>query len=657
MNKPIAILAPRGRDAVVIAHVLERASIATRICTDIAEVVAGLDECAAVVATEESLVCDEIDGVLAWVERQKPWSDLAFIVLAAKAMQHRPAGHRKMLEALGNAVLLKRPLNADSLVSAAGVALRARRRQIALRDLTDTLETRVVERTQALAESEERFRATVEGFPECLFVVRVGDARVGDGGLFLLESFNPAAERVSGLLSADVRGQTLERLIPEEAKAEIMARLRACVEQRKSLTFPDPVLRGETGRNFETTITPMPDPTGRITRLLCVSRDMTERNKLEDRLRAAQKLEAVGQLTGGVAHDFNNLLQVVISGLTLLERTEDPGRRVQLLDSVRRAAQRGGELIKRLLTVARRQALRPEPINPGAWVRDAADTLLARTLRGDITVVVDIAEALPAIEADASELELAVLNLAVNARDAMPAGGTLTLSADLVDVDEMTDPDELSGQFVRLQVSDTGLGMTPELQAKVFEPFFTTKEIGKGTGLGLAQVYGFVRQSGGGVRLRSAPGRGTSVSLLLPIARDAPAPPVVDRGREQPGQAERAAILVCEDDDEVAALVVDMLHQLGHVPTRVSTAAAALGALMDGRRVDLLFTDVMMPGGMDGLALAREAARRRPGLTVLLTTGYNGDPGAEPLGTPVLRKPYTLDEFAHALSRVLVPVA
>jgi CheY-like chemotaxis protein len=249
-----------------------------------------------------------------------------------------------------------------------------------------------------------------------------------------------------------------------------------------------------------------------------------------------------------------------------------------------------------------------------------------------------------------------VLNLAVNARDAMPAGGTLTIVAECVTQDGLTDPDGLDGRFIRLSLTDTGSGMSDATQARVFEPFFTTKPVGEGTGLGLAQVYGFARQSGGGVRLHSQLGQGTTVSILLPVSeRDtsdcAPAP-VPELAAPQP--ASGAAVLVCEDDDDVAALVVDMLSQLGHAPTRVSTAAAALGALADGRAVDLLFSDVLMPGGMDGLTLAREAGRRRPGLPVLLTTGYTGNGAAAvPPDVPVLRKPYKLEDLAQALRTVL----
>ncbi len=644
MNRTITILAPRGRDAQVIAQVLDGASITCRICKDLHGVVPALDDSAAVIVTEESLIGDGMADLLLWVEQQRPWSDLAFIVLAAKGSMQRPHAHRPTLDGLGNAVLLERPLNADSLVTSAQVAIRARRRQLVLRDLTETLEMRVVERTAALAESETRFRAMFEGFPDILFVVQVGS-----DGLYRFESFNPAAERRTGYVAIDVRGRTLQDVLSADAALRVAALCDRAMADRAGVTSTDHVTFPACEGTFETTLTPMLDGDQQVVRLLGFSRDVTERNRLEERLRSAQKLETVGQLTGGVAHDFNNLLQVVLSGLTLMERTHEPARRAQILDSVRRAAQRGGELIKRLLTIARRQALHPQAMDLGAWLQAGVSDLLSRTLRGDIVVEVSIAAGLPPVEVDPNELELALLNLAVNARDAMPDGGTLTMTADGAELDGLTEPDELSGPFVRLSIADTGVGMAEAVRARVFEPFFTTKDVGKGTGLGLAQVYGFARQSGGTVRLQSEVGKGTVVSLLLPIARrpfpaDA-APPertVID------GEA-GAAILVCEDDDEVAALVVDLLDQLGHTPTRVSTGAAALGALTDGRRVDLLFTDVMMPGGMDGLALAREAVRRRPGLPVLLTTGYTGAPGSEPLGVPVLRKPYGLEELAHAL--------
>jgi len=646
---PTLILAPRGRDAAVIEGVLRAASIPAAPCADLRAIVAGMAACSAVVVTEEALAGPDLPLLLDTVAAQPPWSDLAFLILATKQAGTRALSRTNILAKLGNPVLLERPLNAETLVSAARSALRARSRQLAVRDLTAGLEERVQERTAALTTSEAQSRAIYEGFPESLFII----VATPDGH-FSFESLNLAAARASALGAAEVAGLALDAVMDADAAAGLLAHLRQCVTDHASHSFTGPLPFLSQSATFETTLTPLPDRSGRVVRLLAAARDVTERNLLEVQLRQAQKLEAVGQLTGGVAHDFNNLLQVVLSGLTLMERIEDPGRRAKLADNVRRAAQRGGELTKRLLTVARRQSLRPERIELDRWLQDGAGALLRQALRGDIRAELRLPPGLPAIEADPAELELALLNLAVNARDAMPNVGTLTVSAEPVHAYAITDPDGLDGDFLRLSVTDTGTGMTEEVQARVFEPFFTTKGVGQGTGLGLAQVYGFARQSGGSVRLHSAPGQGTTVGLLLPVTTravaEAPAPASTPGVQAPSG----AAILVCEDDDDVAALVVDMLAQLGHAPTRVTTAAAALGALADGRAVDLLFTDVLMPGGMDGLALARGAARRRPGLPVLLTTGYTGGGAAAvPLGLPMLRKPYRIDDLAQALQRAL----
>ena len=645
---PVLILAPRGRDALVVEGVLRAAGVPARVCPDLAAVAVALAECSAVVVTEEALAGPDLPPLLAAVAAQPPWSDLAFMVLATKQAGVRAAARTGVLDRLGNPVLLERPLNAESLVSAARSALRARARQIAVRDLTAGLEDRVRERTAALTGSEARFRAIFDGFPEPLFII----AALQDG--FAFESLNPAAARIATLAMSDVAGQPLRALMDEAGATELLAHVRQCVSGTGGYAFSGPLPFLSAAATFETTLTPLRDEAGQVVRVLAAARDVTERNMLEARLRQAQKLEAVGQLTGGVAHDFNNLLQVVISGLTLMERIQDPARRAQIADSVRRAAQRGGELTKRLLTVARRQSLRPERIELDAWLQDGAAALLRQALRGDIKAELRVPPGLPAVDADPAELELALLNIAVNARDAMPSGGVLTVSAEAVRCYAITDQDGLDGPFVRLSLTDTGTGIDEETLARVFEPFFTTKGVGQGTGLGLAQVYGFARQSGGGVRLQSVPGQGTTVSLLLPVSTRAVPDKPVDAPVASGLPVRGAAVLVCEDDDDVAALVVDMLAQLGHVPTRVTTAGAALGALADGRRVDLLFTDVLMPGGMDGLALAREAARRRPGLPVLLTTGYTGGGAAAvPLGLPLLRKPYRIDDLAQALKRAL----
>ena len=286
-----------------------------------------------------------------------------------------------------------------------------------------------------------------------------------------------------------------------------------------------------------------------------VEEEVKAREAVQARLFQTMKLEALGQLTGGVAHDFNNLLSVIMSGAALLRKDMDPARRDRLMDAIEQAARRGADLTRRLLTFARRQALRPVPLDLRAWLEEMRE-LLARALRGDITIEITAPEGLWPVLADAGELELAVLNLAVNARDAMPRGGVLRLSAANVELDRLTDPDGLDGPFVRLCVQDSGAGMPAEVLARVFEPFFSTKEVGRGTGLGLAQVYGFARQSGGTARIASAPGRGTTVTLLLPrsgVAPDAlsPAPPETfpEHGRKAP-----LRVLLVEDDDDVAAL-------------------------------------------------------------------------------------------------------
>ena len=376
---------------------------------------------------------------------------------------------------------------------------------------------------------------------------------------------------------------------------------------------------------------------------------MAERARVEESLRHAQKLEAIGQLTGGVAHDFNNLLMVISGGLDMLDRPGDPARRRRLMDGMRQAAGRGAALTRQLLAFSRRQPLRSEPLDLRRQV-GAMRELLDRSLRGDVHVALEFADGLWPVAVDPGELELAVLNLSVNARDAMPGGGTIVVRAE--NLSGLADGD-LRGDFVRLSVVDTGTGMPPEVASRVFEPFFTTKDIGKGSGLGLAQVYGFAQQSGGAVRIDTTVGRGTTVALLLPRSGEAPS---TGRGHPVGARAERAPgamaghVLLVEDDDEVAALVAEMLGQLGLEATRASSAAAALGALANGRAVDLVFSDVMMPGGMSGVDLAREVKRRRPGLPVLLTTAYAeaAKRKAEAEGIAVLPKPYRLEELAAA---------
>jgi len=378
--------------------------------------------------------------------------------------------------------------------------------------------------------------------------------------------------------------------------------------------------------------------------------EMSERARVEETLRQAQKIEAIGQLTGGVAHDFNNLLMVISGGLDMLDRQTDPNRRRRLMDGMIQAAQRGASLTKQLLAFSRRQTLRPQPVDVAAQIGGMRE-LLDRSLRGDVHVEFDFPDSLWPVEVDPGELELVILNLAVNARDAMPNGGTIVVRGEnLPDVND----GQIAGDYVRLSVVDTGVGMSPEILTRVFEPFFTTKDVGKGSGLGLAQVHGFATQSRGTVRIQSEVDRGTSIELYLPRSFDLPSSErhLIDLTRVRPKRSNQGQVLLVEDDDEVAALVSEMLGQLGFEVTRAASAAAALGALADGRSVDIVFSDIMMPGGMNGVELAREIRKRRSDIPVLLTSGYSEASAhdADAAGIQILAKPYHIEELAAALS-------
>ena len=381
-----------------------------------------------------------------------------------------------------------------------------------------------------------------------------------------------------------------------------------------------------------------------------LQKEMIVRARAEESLRQAQKIEALGQLTGGVAHDFNNLLMVISGGLDMLGRTVDVARRQMLLEGMRQATQRGSSLTKQLLAFSRRTPLQPQPIDLARQIGGMKE-LLDRSLRGDVLVEFEFAEGLWPIEVDPGELELVILNLAVNARDAMPEGGTIRVRA----LNQRGADNE--ADFVRIEVIDSGIGMSAEIRARVFEPFFTTKEVGKGSGLGLAQVYGFVNQSGGSVEIESIVGEGTTIIIMLP--RSDKRPPAEVRNTTEvrtKREARSGRVLLVEDNDEVAALVKEMLDELGFEALRVASARAALGALENGRHIDIVFSDIVMPGDMNGLDLARETRTRTEDVPVLLTSGYaeQAIQEAEAEGLTVLRKPYGLSDLAAALEGALL---
>ena len=377
--------------------------------------------------------------------------------------------------------------------------------------------------------------------------------------------------------------------------------------------------------------------------------EIREREKAEDALRQSQKMEAMGQLTGGVAHDFNNLLMVASSGLDLLERTSDPARRERLRDGIRQAIDRGASLTQQLLAFSRRSPLKPEVIDIGQRL-SGMHAILDRSLREDVTVRMMLPPDLWRVEVDASQLEVAVLNIAINARDAMPDGGTITIEAR----NEPSGRPDGSGDMVRLSIRDTGVGVAPDMIGRLFEPFFTTKAVGKGTGLGLSQVYGFARASGGEVGVDSVLGEGTTIWLRIPRSTKAPAALAPLAARAPVAGPGRQRVLLVEDDDSVAQLVEEMLRELGYEVKRVGDGASALDALRVDPGYQLVFSDMVMPGDIGGLDLARDISRLRPDLPVVLTTGYSAAAAAATKeGRRVLVKPYRIEALAAELDAVL----
>jgi signal transduction histidine kinase len=377
---------------------------------------------------------------------------------------------------------------------------------------------------------------------------------------------------------------------------------------------------------------------------------IAEREKAEEALRQSQKMEAMGQLTGGVAHDFNNLLMVASSGLDLMDRTTDPARRDHLKQAIRQAIDRGASLTQQLLAFARRAPVRPEVI-------DLKDSLLGmrhlleRALREDIVVEFELAADLWSVEVDPSQLEVAILNTAINARDALSEGGVITVKALNVPASSEHPVDR-----VQLCVIDNGVGVPAELVPRLFEPFFTTKSVGEGTGLGLSQVYGFARSSGGEVEFQSEVGLGSTVCIHLPRSRRSP-----PRRLEGPVVAvasdRRRHVLLVEDDDNIAGLVAAMLDDLGYDATRATNATSALD-ILDAQAFDLVFSDMVMPGEMNGLMLAEAVATRFPTMPIVLTTGYsNAASSARAKGIRLLLKPYRIDALANELQSALAMTA
>jgi signal transduction histidine kinase/ActR/RegA family two-component response regulator len=395
--------------------------------------------------------------------------------------------------------------------------------------------------------------------------------------------------------------------------------------------------------------------------------ELAERQRIHESMRETQKLEAIGQMAGGIAHDFNNLLTVVMGNAGFLEDRLVPGPERQAAATVNRAAERGARLVRQILAFSRRQAVNPEVIALNERSDELVD-MLRRSTRGDIRIVADFAADLWPFECDAAEFELALMNLCVNARDAMPSGGLVRLHA--INLPSGIAPDGASGNrvgglvpnadgaalgdHVRISLTDSGTGIAPEVLSKVFEPFFTTKEVGKGTGLGLSQVYGFAQQARGAAEIVSAVGVGTTVSIILPRAIAAAGAATPERRAANDSAASgTGTVLLVEDDEDVAIAAITILGMIGYKAQHVPNAGTALALLIGGERFDLMLSDIVMPGGMSGFELAQKVRQHFPWLPILLSTGY-AQPAAEvhQAGFDIIAKPYNaaslLDAIVHA---------
>jgi PAS domain S-box-containing protein len=534
-----------------------------------------------------------------------------------------------------------------------------------LQQLNRELERRVEERGRQLAasrieleESERRFRLLVEG--------------VRGYAIYMLDpagvvvNWNPGARQIKGYAAEEVVGRHFS-LFYTEADREAGVPARAIDTAARVGKYESEGWRiRKDGTSFwaGVVISAIRGADGAVIGFAKVTRDLTEERAAEERARQSQKMEGIGQLTGGVAHDFNNLLTIIIGNLEAMQRhlgegTSDRERLARSVDNAMRGARRAESLTQRLLAFSRQTPLEPKPVDLGRLVTGMSD-LLRRTLGEQVVVETVLTGGVWRAHADPNQLEVAIVNLAVNARDAMPGGGRLTIETANIHLDEQyaaTQAEVVPGQYVMLAVTDSGIGMTSEVKARAFDPFFTTKDVGHGTGLGLSQVYGFVKQSRGHVKIYSEVGEGTTIKIYLPrdhaeAAEDdeAPAPRVARGSRHE-------VILVVEDDADVRSYSSETLRELGYEVVEAPHARAALHLLEGRPEVALLFTDIGLPGGMNGRQLAEAARARRPNLKVLFTTGYarnaivhDGrlDPGVE-----LLPKPFTQAALAAKLRDIL----
>ena len=515
--------------------------------------------------------------------------------------------------------------------------------------LNASLEQRVAERTVELRNIQTFYTHS----SECHAVLSLRE-----DGAFQYDEINPATLRLYGMAREQVIGRTVVEVLGAERAAELQPHLAESLRSGA----PHRYVRRQNDSAVEAIATPIPVEPNQPRRLAVTARDVSEQHNLEAQLRQAQKMEAVGQLTGGLAHDFNNLLGAVMGSLELLETSIAQGRTGDFnryVTSALTASKRAAALTHRLLAFSRRQTLDPKSVNINRLVTGMAE-LIRRTAGPEIQVEVVSASDLWLTHADASQLENSLLNLCINARDAMPHGGRLTIETANRWIDSRTarEHDLRSGQYISMCVSDTGSGMSPEIVARAFDPFFTTKPTGSGTGLGLSMVYGFAKQSGGQVRIYSEVGHGTMVCIYLPrhIAAEESIDVLPPPRMLAPAETANGKILVVDDESNLRMVMTDILTELGYEVIEAQDGQSAMRVLDSGVALQLLVTDVGLPGGMNGRQIADAARARLPQLKVLFVTGYaeNAAIGSGIIGPgmQVMTKPFSIEDFVRRVKEM-----
>ena len=672
------VLAPRGRDAAVAAALIREAGFHADICADLAALIREIERGAGVaVIADEAIKTADMRGLVVWLHGQSPWSDFPMVLLT-----HQGGGPERNPDAarlgriLGNVTFIERPFHPTTLVSIIGSAVRGRRRQY---------ETRAI--LMDLTESESLLQTALNAGRLGALELRLPDleleasstcktffgraARDDFSFQDLLASIHPddRARRQQAFDLAVLTGQDYRieyrNIWPDGSQHWIDVRARAVLRPDGSIKSLVGVSSDITARKTaeierENLLEQLASERTALAELTAtleqrveqrsaeLMQEVAAREKAQDQLRQAQKMETIGQLTGGVAHDFNNLLMAVMGNLDLLrKRMPDDPRLHRLVDGALQGAERGASLTQRLLAFARQQDLKAVSVDLLALIRNMVD-LLERSLGPRIVLRFDLPQGLPAASIDANQLELAILNLAINARDAMPDGGAIAIS--VASYESKNDPLLRPGKYLGLSVADTGTGMSPDVLKRAIEPFFSSKPLGKGTGLGLSMVHGLAVQLGGTLQLSSTVGKGTTATLVLPVANSAPE--VANRIPAAPKINRSAVILFVDDDPLIAMSTTEMLEDLGHHVIGANSGLHALDIIKSEQKIDLMMTDHVMPG-MTGIELAAASRVVRPSLPILLATGYADLPEGSQPDLPRLTKPYHQDQLRDRLDQLL----